>query len=140
MNGGQGDDGFALVETIVLIALLLVPIAWMLGTLSHVHRAALATTTGAREAAVAAARSLDPSSAMYAARAAAESAFFDQALPATAMRMESAGLSSLERGGEVSVRIRFPVRIATLPWASSDPSIWVSAVHTAEVDRYRSRP
>lgn len=129
-----------MVETIVLVALLLVPIVWMLGALSHVHRAALAATSAAREAAVAAARSVDPSSAMHAGRAAAEAAFADEGLRATALRMEGSGLSPLERGSEVSIRVRFPVKIASVPWMPHDPSIWVSAVHTAEVDRYRSRP
>ena len=140
MNAGGRDGGFALVETIVLVALLLIPIVWMLGALSRVHQAALAVTSAAREAADAAGRSVDPSSAMQAGRAAAEAALLDQGLSPAVMRMKSAGMSSLERGGEVSVRIGFPVRIASLPWTPHDPSIWVSAVHTVEVDRYRSRP
>lgn len=139
MRARRGEAGSSLVETVVLITLLLVPLIWMLGALSQVHRAALATTSAAREAAVAAARSSDPLTATRAARTAAEAAFLDQGLTVDEMVLESFVEETFERGSEVGVRIRFPVRIVALPFVQRDPSLWVNATHVTEVDLYRSR-
>lgn len=139
MSARSGEEGSSLVETILLVALLLVPVIWMLGALSQVHRAALAATSAAREAAVSAARSADPLGAARAARAAAEAAFADQGLDVGDMQMDASTVGGLGRGSEVRVRIRFPVRILGLPFVQRDPSIWVGATHATEVDLYRSR-
>lgn len=139
MRWRTDESGMALIEAIVLVVLLLVPIVWTLGSLSQIHRAALAASSAAREAAVAAARSVDPIAAARAGRAAATAAFRDQGLSPRAMRLETTGVKSLQRGAEVSVRIRYPVRVLALPWMKHEPAMWVRAVHSTEIDRYRSR-
>ena len=138
MRRPHGEEGVALVEGIVLIVVLLVPVIWLVGAISQVHRAALATTAAAKEAAVSAARSGSAVTGVRAAHASAARSFSDQGLSASPMRMELSGVSGFARGTEISVRVAYPVKVLSLPF-SGDARVWVRAVHTTEIDLYRSR-
>lgn len=127
----------ALVESILLALLLLVPLIWLLGMLDHLHRAALGTTTAAREAGFALAGSQDPA--------------VDDPSTVVALSLTAQGLDpgraevdvSLddgdERGGVVRVQVRYRVPVLDLPLLGDLPAVSVNATHNAVIDPYRSR-
>lgn len=139
---GHSEDGSALVETILLIVVLLVPLVWMLGALATVHRAALGVAAAAREAGSAAASATDPVSAARLSDEAAATALRNQSLAAADARVEVSGLSSFGRGSRISVRVAYPVRLLDVPFVGDrfGPALWVRASHLAHVDPYRSVP
>lgn len=139
MTGSREESGFALVEAILLVVILITPIVGLIGALAQVHRAGLAASAAAREAAVTSSRSTDGAGAQRAVRVALESAFADQGLSPELARLEMRGASALVRGGEVHVRVTYPVEVVHLPFVEPDPRIWVRATHMSEVDLYRSR-
>lgn len=136
----MNERGTALVETLLLGLLLLVPLIWALGVLSELHRAALATTTAAREAGFDAARTATTVEASNRVDAAVATALADHGVDPDRARVE--WTSDLERGGVVEVRVSYEVPVFQAPFLGSigGPSITVSASHAAPVDRYRSRP
>lgn len=130
----------ATIETLMLGLLLLVPLIWALGVLSELHRAALATTTAAREAGFDAARTGSTTEAERRIDAAVASALRDHGLDPGLADVE--WTSALGRGGEVELRVSYDVPVLQAPLIGSvgGPSITVSASHVARVDPYRSRP
>lgn len=136
----MNERGSALVETLLLGVLLLVPLIWALGVLSELHRAALATTTAAREAGFDAARTTTPGEAQARIDAAVTAALIDHGVDPSGARVE--WTSDLERGGRVELRVSYDVPVLQAPLLGSvtGPSISVSASHVARVDPYRSRP
>lgn len=137
----MNERGSAMVETLLLALLLLVPLTWVLGVLSEVHRAALATTAAAREAAFDAARATAPSDAADRVDAAVASALVDHGLDPAGARAQWSG-GGLERGALVELRVSYEVPVLQAPFVGSiaGPSIPVTATHVARVDPYRSRP
>jgi hypothetical protein len=136
----RGESGLALIETLLLGLLFLVPIVWMLGVLADLHRVALAATAAARDAGIDAARASNLTTADRAVDAAVARAFKDQGLdPSEANVAWSAG-ATLERGGSVEVRVSYPVTILQAPFLGqvTGPSVWVNAEHAARTDPYRS--
>ena len=136
------DSGAALIETILLGLMLIVPLIWALGVLGELHRGALAATSAAREAGLDAARAPDIAAADRSVSAAVEAAFRNQGLDPNDARVRWAAGASLPRGGTVEVEVRFPVTVLQAPLLGSvsGPSVWVEARHVARVDLYRSRP
>lgn len=135
-----GIGGQAVVETLLLGLLFLVPLIWALGVLSELHRAALASTSAAREAGFDAARTGTERDAAAAIAAAVRQAFDNQGLDAADARIRwSAG--GLRRGGDLEIEISYPVTVAQAPMIgrAGGPSIWVRARHIARIDPYRSR-
>jgi hypothetical protein len=134
------QSGFALIETVLLGLLFLIPLVWALGVLSELHRAALATTAAAREAGVDAARSPDVASADGAVRSAVTRAFADEGLQAGDARVNWSGGAGLERGGTVEIEVSYPVTVFQAPILGrvAGPSVWVRAQHAVRVDPYRS--
>lgn len=137
----MNERGSALVETLLLGLVLLIPLIWVLGTLAEVHRAALATTTAAREAGFDAARAATPLDAQRRIDAAVASALADHGVDPDGAWVEWTP-AGLERGSAVEVRVVYDVPVLHLPLLGSvpGPSIPVSASHLARVDPYRSRP
>jgi hypothetical protein len=133
-------DGFALVETIMLGLLLLIPLIWTLTVLADIHRTALAATAAAREAGFEAARSTHGASAQRAVDRAVAEAFANQGLDPAIARVHMSG--TLERGAPVEIEIAYPVTVLQAPLLGrvAGPSVWVRAEHVARVDPYRSRP
>ena len=140
MNRSQ--RGTALVETILLGLVLIIPLIWALGVLGELHRGALAATAAAREAGLDAARAPDLASADRSVSAAVAAAFHNQGLNPNDARVRWTVGSTLPRGGTVEVEVRFPVTVLQAPLLGSvsGPSVWVEARHVARVDLYRSRP
>lgn len=137
----MNERGSALVETMLLGLVLLVPLIWALGVLSELHRAALATTAAAREAGFDAARAASPIEARERVDAAVGVALADHGLdPAGVDVRWSTG--RLQRGGQVQVRVEYEVPVLQAPFLGSvgGPGITVAATHVARVDPYRSRP
>lgn len=136
----MNERGTAMIETLLLGLLLLVPLIWVLGVLSEVHRAALATTTAAREAGFDAARATTRGDAASRIDAAVASALADHGVDPRRARVE--WTSDLERGGAVELRVSYDVPVLQAPLLGSigGPSITVNASHVARVDRYRSHP
>lgn len=142
LRGTRLERGAALVETVLLGLVVIVPLIWALGVLGALHRGALAATAEAREAGLDAARAPDLASADRSVAAAVAAAFRNQGLdPSEALVRWTAG-PALRRGAAVEVEVTFPVTVVQAPLlgAVSGPSIWIEARHVARVDLYRSRP
>ncbi len=131
----------ALVETLLLGLLLLMPLIWGLSVLSELHRAALATTAAAREAGFDAARATSASDAQRRIDAAVARAFADHGLDPSEGSVEWTS-PGFDRGGEVEIRVSYATPVLQAPFLGSvsGPSISVAARHVARVDPYRSRP
>ena len=137
----MNERGSALVETLLLGLLLLVPLIWGLTVLSELHRAALATTAAAREAGFDAARASSATDARERVDAAVARALIDHGVDPSGARVEYSA-SGLERGATVQVRVSYDVGVLRAPLLGevAGPSITVNATHAARVDPYRSRP
>lgn len=134
MNSSRGARGSAMIEVLVLGLILIVPIVWLLGVMAEMHRAALATNSAAREVGW----ELTRGSSTRSADLAAAVAFDDHGLGAGLARVSWRG--RLERGGVVTVRVAYPVRVASFPLLGrmSAPVVWVRATHHAHVPAHRS--
>jgi hypothetical protein len=129
----------ALVESILLGLVMIVPLVWGLVMLDHVHRAALGATTAAREAGLAAGRLADSTIDRSSVDRAVALALRSQQLDTDRARVELSFPEGMVRGGLVRVGIRYPVPMLDLPVLGELPSVWVTAHHDAVIDRYRSR-
>jgi len=136
------ERGAALIETVLLGLILIVPLIWALGVLGALQRGALAATAAAREAGLDAARATDAASADRAVVAAVATAFRNQGLDPKEARVRWTVGSRFARGAAVEVEVRWPVTVLQAPLLGevSGPSVWVEARHVARVDLYRSRP
>jgi hypothetical protein len=137
----QNDNGIAVVETLLLGLLLLVPLVWVLGVLADLHRGALAATAAVREAGADAARSSNLGVADRAVVLAVARAFADQGLDASDAQVAWTSDSGLARGGTVEVKVSYPVTVLQAPLLGkvAGPSVWVEARHVARIDLFRSR-
>lgn len=135
------EQGHSLIETVLLGLLFLVPLVWLLGTLSDIHLAALATTHAVREAGFEATRSSDPVSAQTAVERTVDRTFRNHGLSPDLADVSFSPHTSLARGSSLEIVVTYPVSILHLPLLgdSSAASILVRANHVARVDPYRSR-
>jgi hypothetical protein len=133
------DSGQAMIETILLGLLLLVPLVWMLGVLADVHRTSLAATAAVRAAGFEAARSESAPDAELAIDDAVARAFTAHGLDPSDVLVDWRG--GLGRGQRVEIEVGYPVAVAQAPLLGrlGGPSLWVRARHIARVDPYRSR-
>ncbi len=140
MRSGR-ENGQAMLETIILGLLLIVPIIWLLGLLGEMHRAALATTAAAREAAFDAARASDGSSARASIDRAVRTALEDQGLEPGRARVDASTPTGYQRGAEVTVQVSYPVRALSVPLLGSltEPVIWIRARTSMVIEPFRSR-
>ena len=137
----RDERGFAMVETILIGLLLLVPLMWLLGVLSDLHRGALASTAAAREAGVEAARLTDAASIDAVVEQAVSQAFVDHGLDPRRAEIDVHAAGGA-RGAAVEVVVSYDVTVLQAPLLGkvTGPSIEVSAKHVARVDPYASRP
>lgn len=137
----MNERGSAIVETLLLGLVLLVPLIWTLSVLADLHRAALATTAAAREAGFDAARATTPAEAERRVEAAVASALSNHGMDPRRAEVEWTS-SGLGRGEAIELRVSYDVPVLRAPFLGSvsDPSISVSASHRARIDPYRSRP
>jgi hypothetical protein len=136
MNRASGQ---AMIETILLGLLMLVPLVWLLGVLADVHRTSLAATAAVRAAGFEASRSATAPEAELAVDEAVARAFVDHGLEPSDAVIDWSG--SLGRGDRVEIEVGYPVPVAQAPLLGrvGGPSMWVRARHVARVDPYRSR-
>jgi hypothetical protein len=133
------ESGQAVIETILLGLLFLVPLVWLLGVLADVHRTSLAASAAVRAAGFEAAGSTTSSEAALAIDEAVARALVDHGLDPSDAVVEWG--SSLGRGDRVEVEVGYPVPVGQAPFLGriGGPAVWVRASHVARVDPYRSR-
>ena len=133
----SNDRGSALIETIFLCLILLIPVAWGLAALDRVHRAALASTAAVRDAGFEAVRAADMASADLAIDRAVAGALRDQGLDMTDADVRWAAPGELARGTRVDISVTYEVDVFGdwVPFAS----VPVSARHSLFVEQYASR-
>ena len=134
------SDGFALIETILLGLVMLIPLLWLLGVLSDLQRGALAASAAAREAGAEAARANDLAGMDAAVTVAVAEAFRDHGLDPRRAEVE-VDLGGGGRGEAVRVVVGYDVTVLQAPFLGhvGGPSIEVSAAHVARIDPYASR-
>lgn len=131
--------GIAVVESLLLGLILLIPIVWMLGVLSELHRSALAAAAAVRDAGSQVASASDVTDVEQRITTSVAEAFRAHDLDPTLTRISWSG--ALERGGTVDVRVSYPVKVFQMPIldAAAGPAIWIEAIHQAPLQRYLSR-
>jgi hypothetical protein len=137
----QDERGQALIESLLLGMLLIIPIVWVLMVLADVHRSALATTSAAREAGFDAARSSDLSDAAKSVERATELALGNHGLNADESNVRWTAPDGLDRGARIEVHVAYPVPVVRFPFLGEvpGPSVWVRSTHIARVDPFASR-
>lgn len=135
------ERGQALIESVLLGMLLILPIVWALMVLADVHRAALAATSAAREAGFDAARSGELTTADSSVDRAVGLALANHGLSADDSNVRWSAPDGLERGARIEVHVAYPVGVVRFPFLGEvpGPSIWVRATHIARVDPFASR-
>jgi len=135
------ERGHALIESIVLGLVLLVPVVWMLSVFADLHAAALATTSAAREAGFEAARASDSVSADRAIARLVSATVADHDLDPRLATVRWTPVEGWRRGGTIQVVVAYEVPVFQAPLLGqiTDPAIPVNASHVATLDRYRSR-
>ena len=137
----MNERGQALIETLLLGLLLLVPLMWTLMVLSELHAAALAASSAVRDAGVVAAEAASENDARAEIDRAVYTAFLDQGLPPGRVDTRWDVVPRFERGARVEIAVRFPVRVLRIPFVSGalGPSIWIDAKHVARLHPFVSR-
>jgi hypothetical protein len=135
------ETGSALVETVLVALLFMVPLIWLLGVLADMHRGALASTAAAREAGADAARATSIDEAERAVDAAVAQAFIDHGLNPSDAEVSWTASNDFERGAAVEIEVSYPVTVLQAPLLGrvAGPSVEVSARHVARIDPFRSR-
>jgi hypothetical protein len=135
------ERGQALVESLLLGILLIIPIVWVLMVLADVHRSALAATSAAREAGFDAARSEDMADAARTIERTAGLALTNHGLDGDESDIRWSVPEGLERGARIEVHVSYPVSVVRFPFLGeiSGPSVWVRSTHIARVDPFASR-
>lgn len=142
MSRTDAETGHAVVETLFLSLILLVPVIWMLTVFGELHAAALATSSAARESGFEAARSVDVISADQGIARSVSAAIADHGLDPRRVDIGWSPPGGWRRGAHVEIVVTYsvPVFQAPLLGAITEPSIPITARHIASIDRYRSRP
>lgn len=136
------ERGSALVETVVIGVVFMIPLVWLLGVLADLHRGALAATAAAREAGADAARATSVGDAQRAIDVAVARAFRDHGLDPADADVRWSTSPAMERGGAVEIEVGYSVAVLQAPLLGrvGEPSIEVNAQHVARIDPFRSRP
>ena len=137
----RSQAGQAVVETILVSLLFLIPVLWALGVLADLHRGALAVSAAAREAGVDAARASSMVEADDAVGAAVAHAFNNHGLDPDDARVRWTSDANVERVGVIEVEVGYDVEVLQAPflWRVSGPSVGVTARHATLIDPFRSR-
>jgi len=136
------DRGSAIVEFVVLAVVLMVPVAYAVVVVSHLHAATFGAITAAREAARAYVTADTTAQGSARARAAAALAMADQGMPPPVVTIECLNGSCLSPGSRVRVQVESRVVVPFMPVGvhSVRGTIPVIAVQEDTVDSYRSSP
>jgi len=136
-----GERGSAVVEFVFLAVLLMVPLFYLVMTLSRIQAGAYAASTAAREAGRAFVTATEPAAAKDRAAAAARIAFEDQGFDADAARLTIAcdGTPCLRAEGRVEMATTVTVPLPLVPSFARDVlplEVPVTASHVVVVDRF----
>ena len=137
-----GEHGSAIVEFVFLAVLLMVPLFYLVMTLSRIQAGAYAASTAAREAGRAFVTATDSAGAEQRARAAARIAFEDQGFGEgeTQLALTCDGTPCLRPDGRIELSTTVTVRLPLIPSFARGVvplEVPVSASHVAVVDRFR---
>jgi Flp pilus assembly protein TadG len=141
----SGERGSAVVEFVFLAVLLMVPLFYLVMTLSRIQAGAYAASTAAREAGRAFVTASDPAAARGRAADAARIAFEDQGFGADEARLTLTcdGTPCLRPEGRVEFATTVTVPLPLVPSfarAAVPLRVPVTASHVAVVDRFRGQP
>jgi hypothetical protein len=142
---GQAERGSALVEFVFLAVLLLVPLIYLVMTLSRIQAGAYAASTGAREAGRAYVTATSEDAAPARAQAASRIAFQDQGFGPgeAALAMACDGTPCLRPEGRIEMSTTITVPLPLIPSFARGIlplEVPVTASHVAVVDRFRGQP
>jgi hypothetical protein len=140
-----GERGSAVVEFVFLGVLLMVPLIYLVMTLSRIQAGAYAASTAAREAGRAYVTASEPGVAEDRAEAAARIAFEDQGFSDgdTQLAMTCDGRPCLRPAGRIELSTTVTVPLPLIPSFARDLvplEVPVRASHVAVVDRFRGEP
>lgn len=138
------EAGSAVVEFVFLAVLLMVPLFYLVMTLSRIQAGAYAASTAAREAGRAFVTASEPAAAKDRAAAAARIAFEDQGFDAdtATLTMTCDGTPCLRAEGRVEMATTVTVPLPLVPSFARGAvplEVPVTASHVAVVDRFRGR-
>ena len=140
-----GERGSAIVEFVFLAVLLMVPLFYLVMTLSRIQAGAYAASTAAREAGRAFVTATDAAVAEQRAQAAARIAFEDQGFGEgeTQLALTCDGTPCLRPDGRIELSTTVTVPLPLIPSFARGAvplEVPVSASHVAVVDRFRGLP
>jgi hypothetical protein len=140
-----GERGSAIVEFVFLAVVLMVPLLYLVMTLSRLQAGAYAASTAAREAGRAFVTASDPAAAEQRAAAAARIAFEDQGFDTseTQLTMSCDGTPCLRPEGRIEMSTTVTVPLPLIPSFARGVlplEVPVTASHVAVVDRFRGSP
>jgi hypothetical protein len=140
-----GERGSAVVEFVFLAVLLMVPLFYLVMTLSRIQAGAYAASTAAREAGRAFVTASEPAAAEERAVAAARIAFEDQGFGAdeAQLAMQCDGTPCLRPDGRIEMSTTVTVPLPLIPSFARGVvplEVPVTASHVAVVDRFRGEP
>jgi hypothetical protein len=141
----RGEQGTAVVEFVFLTVLLMVPLFYLLMTVSRVQAAAYAASAAARDAGRAYVTGEDQRSAGERAQAAARVAFEDQGFRVAEARLTMAcdGSPCLRPDGRVEMTTTVVVPLPLVPSFARrivPLEVPITTSHVAVVDRFRGQP
>ncbi len=145
LQKARGEGGSAIVEFVFLAVLMMVPLFYLVMTLSRVQAGAYAASTAAREAGRAYVTASAQDAASARADVAARIAFDDQGFSPDEARVELAcdGVPCLRPEGRIEFTATVTVPLPLVPSfarAVVPLKVPVSASHVAVVDRFRGQP
>lgn len=134
-----GQEGSALVESIVVIAVLLLPLIWVATALLRVEAASYAARQAAREAARTYVTATSSTSGAARASVAARIAYTDQGVPVGATDITCTATPCLTPGAEVRATSRATVSLPFVPqWlaGATHMQVTVRSTHAQKVEQY----
>lgn len=143
-NAPASDEGSALVEFLALALLLLIPIIYLVLTLTELHAGKFAAASAAQSAARVFAGSPDVKTAHQRAAAATRIALDDQGfseVPVTQALTIHCDAVCLESDGYVHVTVQIPISVPGIPFLDHGPAVMtVEHSQVAANERFRSQP
>lgn len=144
MSSAARDEGSALVEFLALAILLLIPIVYLILTLTQLHAGKFAAASAVQSAARVFIAAPDESSAHEHAATATRIALDDQGFTDVAvsdvLNIECSG-ECLSAGTRVHVSVSIPVHVPGIPFLAEGPTIFTAAdQQLATVEQFRGEP
>jgi len=141
----QRDGGSALVEFLGLAVVLLIPVVYLILTLTQLHAGKFAAASAAQSAARAFVTSQDVESAHQRASLSTRIALDDQGFSdiavADVLAVRCEKQACLTPDSNIWVAVEIPIRVPGIPFIGNGPKIMTaSAAQAATVERFRAEP